>query len=82
MSGLFKLDWTNIKSALVSGVLTAILGGAGYVIGLGNIFSVDIHTLANIVVLAFLVAVVSLIKQLLTTSQGNFVGAVNVVSSD
>ncbi len=79
MTELFKLDFTQIKSALVSGILTAVLAGAGYVVGLGDIFAIDVHNLTNIVSLAFLTTIISLVKSLLTTREGNFVGAVKVV---
>ena len=77
-SGLFALNWTNIKSALVSAVITAILAGAGYIIGVGNVFQIDVHAFVNVLALSALTALVSVIKSLLTTSQGNFVGAVAV----
>jgi len=69
---------TNIKSALVSGVITGVLGIAVYIIGVGDIFNLDVRTLANVGVLSALTTIVSLIKSLLTTSAGNFVGAVKV----
>ncbi len=78
MSGLFNLNWTDIKSAVVTVVLTAVLAGIGYVIGIGDVFSVDIHTLTNIVSLSLLTGVVSIIKALLTTKSGNFVGSVSI----
>ena len=70
--------WTNIKSALVSGVLMAILGISVYIIGKGDIFGLDFHTLANIGVLSVLTAIVSEIKSILTTPAGNFVGIVEI----
>lgn len=82
MTGLLKLDWANVKSALVSGVLTAVLAGAGYIIGLGDIFAIDLHAISNVVGLAFLTTLVSLVKALLTTNEGNFVGAVNIDPRD
>lgn len=75
---MFSLNWTNVKSALVSGVITAVLAGASYIIGLGDVFSIDVHALVNVISLAALTAIVSLVKSLLTTDSGNFVGSVNI----
>lgn len=72
------ITWINIKSALVSGVITGILGVAGYIIEVGDIFKLDVHTLVNVGALSALTTIVSLIKSFLTTSSGNFVGAVNI----
>lgn len=77
---IFTLNITQVKSAIVSGVLTAILGAAGYIIGVGDVFAIDVHALTNVTALAFLTTVVSLVKSLLTTSQGNFIGAVKVIT--
>ena len=71
---LFTLSWINIKSALVSGIIMGILAIAAYIIGVGNIFTLDFHTLINAGVLAALVTIVSLIKSFLTTSRGSVVG--------
>ncbi len=74
-----KMDFiTKLKSALVSGVLAAVLAGAGYFLQVGDIFAIDVRTLVNVVALAGLTAVVSLIKSLATTEEGKFVGAVKI----
>lgn len=65
---------TNIKSALISGVLMAILGVATYVIGVGDVFSADGHTIVNIAVLAVLTSFVSFVKSILTSTEGTFAG--------
>lgn len=77
-NGIFKLSMANVKSALVSGILMATLGVSGYIIGLSDIFAVNVHALVNIAVISFLTSVVSAIKSLLTTNNGNFVGVVDV----
>lgn len=69
-SGLFKLNWIDVKSALVSGVITGILAIAGYIIGVGDVFAIDVHAMVNVGALALLTSVVSIIKSLLTTSTG------------
>ena len=69
-----NIMWTKIKSALVSGVLSAILAGAMYITGLGDVFAIDVHALINIVALAVLTTVVSLLKAGITTDAGTVAG--------
>ena len=73
-----QITLTNLKSALVSGVITGVLGVAGYIIGVGDIFKLDVHTLVNVGALAALTTIVSLVKSFLTTPAGNFAGVVVV----
>ncbi len=68
------MTWTNIKSALVSGVITGLLGIAGYIIGIGDVFALDTHSLVNVFALSALTTVVSLIKSAMTTPEGTVVG--------
>ena len=68
------MNFTNIKSALVSGVIAGILGIAGYIISVGDVFKLDVHSIVNVGILAFLTTIVSLIKTILTTGQGTIVG--------
>lgn len=70
--------WTKVKSALVSGFIAAFMGVAGYVIGIGDIFLLDGHALANVAVLSALTAVVSLVKSSMTNYEGKFAGAVKI----
>ena len=72
------MNITNLKSALVSGVITGVLGIAGYIIGVGDVFNLDVHTLINVGALSALTTAVSLIKSFLTTENGNFVGTINI----
>lgn len=65
---------TNLKSAFVSGLLMAVLGAATYFLQLGDVFKVDVHSLANIVALAFATAIVSFVKSSLTSDSGTFAG--------
>lgn len=71
---MFTVTKTNIKSAVMSVVLTAVLGMAAYIVGIGDVFNIDIHSLANIGALAFLNGLISLCKAFLTTSEGNLAG--------
>ena len=66
--------WTSLKSALVSGGIMAFLAVAGYVIGVGDVFKLNFHAFVNAAIMAFLTAVVSLIKSTLTTENGTVLG--------
>ena len=66
--------WITIKSALVSGLIMAFLAVAGYIIGVGDVFKIDFHAFINAGVMAFLAAIVSLIKASLTTQEGTVLG--------
>jgi len=58
---------TNIKSALLSTMLMAIVGMAVYVIGLGDVFLIELKPLVNVGAIALLTGIVSVIKSLLTS---------------
>lgn len=75
---MFNINTAQLKSALVSGVLTAILAGLGYVVGIGDVFKIDVHAIVNVVALSFGTTIISLIKSFLTTDEGKFAGAVKV----
>lgn len=79
MSNIFSISLTNIKSAVVFSLLTAFVAMIVYVIGLGDLFKVDLHTIANIGGLAFLNGILSLLKSFLTTADGEFLGVTKVV---
>lgn len=68
------LTTTKIKSALVSAIIMGIFGAGGYMISVGDIFSIDWRVLANIAILAAVTAIVSAIKSMLTTEEGMIVG--------
>lgn len=72
MSSFFKLEWKDVLGAIVSSVLVAVIG---YVMMVGDVFALDIRTVVNTAVMAGLG---SLLKALLTTSEGKFVGAIPV----
>ena len=74
-----KLNWINIKSALVYGVLSALLAMVLYVTSVGDIFKVSWQALVNSGVFGFLIVLVSLLKNLLTTDSGNFLGIIRVI---
>lgn len=65
---------TNIKSAVVSMILTAIIAVAMYIIGIGDIFIIDGRILLNIAVMSLLTGLVSIIKSSGTDNGGYFAG--------
>lgn len=75
---MFQLTWSNVKGAIVSAVITGVLAIVGYIIGVGDVFNIDFRALVNVGSLSALTAITSLIKSLLTTKSGDFVGAVAV----
>lgn len=82
-NGIGKLDFTNVKSAIAYGLVTAFLvvleTAIESLITSGNLFAINWKELANTSILSGLVVVVSLIKNLLTTSAGNFLGLMKVI---
>ena len=64
----------KFKSALVSCLIMGVLAGLLYIIGVGNIFALDFHSLANIVAIAIATGIVSFIKSSFTTPTGTFAG--------
>lgn len=68
------LSWVNIKSAFVTFIYFAILAMGGYVVGIGDIFKIDLHALVNVGVMAGLAGMVSLLKALTTSSTGKALG--------
>lgn len=86
MNGLFTLTWSNIKSAVVYGVLTSVVTFlAVFIAGIvshGSIYGVDWANLLDKSIIATLgvwVAMISILKNLLTTSQGKFLGFLDVI---
>lgn len=78
MNGIGKLSWVNIKSGLIYGVLWAILAMGIYTVEVGDVFALNIKNLINAGAFGFLGIVVSLLKNILTTNDGKFAGAVKV----
>jgi len=76
---MFTINSADVKSALVSGLLTMVLAMAGYLIGVGDVFAIDVKTLVNVGALSALTAIVSVTKSFLTSnSTGKFAGAVTI----
>lgn len=72
------MNWTNIKSALVMGLVAGVIASIGYVLKVGDLFAIDVHALINVFALAGLTSISAFITNLLTTQRGNFLGAVGV----
>lgn len=66
---------TQVKSALVSGVIAAVLAVGLLVVTNGDIFNLDYRVIANTAVITL---IASVIKVLGTTRKGNFAGSVRV----
>lgn len=86
MNGIFTLTWENIKGAVLYGVLTCLvtflLVVGNSIVTHGSIYGLDWPNIIDqgiLAVLGILVASVSIIKNLLTDNQGNFLGVVKVV---
>jgi hypothetical protein len=75
-NGIFTIQWEGVKNALILTALTAVGAGGAYILGLGDVFAIDGHKLVNIVVLAAIAGVMSLIQHALTTNDDKFVGVV------
>ncbi len=71
-SSLLRLKWKDISGAVVSAVLVGIVG---YLSKITNISQIDYDQLLNI---ALLTGLTSLLKALGTTASGDFLGAVKV----
>jgi len=74
MSKFLRINWLDVKSALVSGVIMALVVVISEILVVGDIFSLDWMLLANTAVIAFLTVIVSFLKSLLTTKEGMIAG--------
>ncbi len=77
-SKIFTVSWVNIKSALVTAFMVGLLAMVAYILKVGDIFNLNIHTMANVGALAFLGFIGSTFKSFFTTSEGKFAGVVKV----
>jgi hypothetical protein len=71
-NGLLKLNKTNVYSALVYGFVAVAL----VVISQGTVFGLNWKALVDVGIVGVLT---SLVKNLLTTEKGNFLGSVKVI---
>lgn len=77
-SNFTKLNWADLKSALVYAVLAALAALLVYVIGLGDLFLITFKPIVNIFGLSLAAGILSVIKHALTTSDNKFIGAVDL----
>lgn len=71
-SNIFNLNWKDILGAVISAVLVAVLA---YIIKISDIFALNIKDVINVAVLA---GAGSILKALMTTSEGKLLGVVKV----
>jgi hypothetical protein len=71
---MYSSNLTNLKSALLTAVMMAVLAMAGYAIGVGDVFALKTHELVNSGVMALLAGIVSYIKSSITNSAGQSFG--------
>ena len=69
---IFRLNWKDIGGAIISAIIVAIVG---YLSKITNISQIDYNQLVNI---ALLTGITSLLKALGTNEYGRFLGAVKV----
>lgn len=86
MNGLFTLTWSNVKSALVYGLLVLATSFAlalvQNILSAGSIFGLDWKHIVDTSVIATLpigIAGLSLLKNFLTDAQGKFLGKTEVI---
>lgn len=69
---MLKINLKDVMSAVISAVLVALVG---YLSTVTNIYDIDLKNLLNI---AFLTAVTSLLKALVTSNDGKFGGIISI----
>lgn len=75
---LYPIKWVEIKSAIVSGIYATVLAVLAYVIGHGDVFSLDWKELTNFGILAGFTTCVSLLKSFTTTTEGKVLGITQI----
>lgn len=68
------MNFLNIKSAVVSGLIMALIIVLTMIINAKSIFLVDWRNLIDVAIISFLTSIVSVLKSLSTTAKGNFLG--------
>lgn len=84
---MYSINNTNIRSAIVSTLISAVLLGilafGGYILGVGSFFKIETRALVDVVGLAILgsimTGVTSLLKSYATDYSGRFLGKTTVV---
>lgn len=78
MSNFFVWSMKDVYSALMSVLITVLIAVGVYVTNVGSIWKIEWKALVDIGVMAGIVAVVSMLKSLLTTKDGKFAGVVKI----
>ncbi len=78
MSKLYTVSWKDIKGALVSGGIMALLTVLIVIKDAGSIMNLDWMNLLDVSIMAFITFIVSWIKSLFTDDAGKFVGKIQV----
>jgi hypothetical protein len=75
-NGILKLDWINVKSAIIYGLVIGVGAVIFYMIKVGTVFALDWKLVVDAFVFGFLG---SLVKNLFTTNNGDFLGIIKVI---
>jgi hypothetical protein len=67
-NGILNMNWRDLGNAVATAVVVAVLE---YILKLGNVFSVDVHTIVNSAVMS---GIGVILVTLGSTNQGNLVG--------
>ncbi len=72
------MNLTNLKQALVVGVVSGVLALIAFFTNAGTFFGLDPHKIIDVFGLAGIAAVGMFLTNLMTTKKGKFLGAVSV----
>ncbi|MGI9118429.1 MAG: hypothetical protein ACR2IQ_02680 [Minisyncoccia bacterium] len=66
----------QIKSAIISALLVAIIATLGYITTVGSIWKIDWRVIIDVGVMSLTTGLASILKNLLTTGNGKFLGII------
>lgn len=72
MNGILSMSLKDLARAVIIAIIVAV---GSYILGVGDVWSLDWHVLTNSAVLA---GIASILTSLGTTNKGNFAGAVPI----
>lgn len=78
-NGILGLSWVNVKSALVYAFLIFLSEAIIFIVHQGTIFGINWKELIDVSIIPVGVFVISIIKNLLTTNSGSFLGIIKVI---
>jgi len=86
MNGYFKINWANVKSAAVYGLLTIVVVSGGVALesitAHGSIYGLDwadVLDKSALATIGVVISFISVLKNLLTNDKGEFLGVVEVI---